>query len=91
VSDEELEQSETDPLQPRSGMLSTRVVVALVVIALFAGVLAAKVLAPRPAASGGAQAAAGASLTTVRNDALADYEAATKTGKPIYVLFHSLT
>ncbi|MBK5210972.1 MAG: hypothetical protein JJE36_01395 [Coriobacteriia bacterium] len=31
------------------------------------------------------------SLTSVRNDAVSDYTAALKTGKPVYVLFHSLT
>ncbi len=40
----------------------------------------------RPAA-----APAGATITSVHNDAVADYEAALKTGKPVYVLFHSLS
>lgn len=42
------------------------------------------------ASGAGAQADAG-SLTTTHNDAVADYQAALKTGKPIYLLFHSLT
>jgi len=72
----------------------------LVVVAVFAGVLLAKMLGTPAAApvanlgSPGAQAAtstAGTTITTVHNDAVADYEAALKTGKPVYVLFHSLT
>lgn len=77
--------------QPTSrSRLSTRTVVVLAIIALFAGVLAAKFLAPAQP-TGQATGATAASLTSVRNDATADYEAAAKTGKPIYVLFHSLT
>ncbi|MHB9002961.1 MAG: thioredoxin family protein [Coriobacteriia bacterium] len=36
-------------------------------------------------------AAEGTTITSQRNDAVADYEAAIATGKPVYVLFHSLT
>lgn len=70
--------------------LSTRMVIALVVIAVFSGVLVAKFWSPaqRTDLGGGTTVA---SVTSARNDASADYEAATKTGKPIYVLFHSLS
>ncbi len=82
-----------EPVQPEptaeSGV-STRMVIVFVVIALFAGILAAKYLSPsQPGGSDGL--AARESLTSVRNDAAADYEAAVKSGKPIYVLFHSLS
>ncbi len=69
----------------------------LIAVAVFAGVLLATAQADRkmssaqidtPTTSSGQTAG---SITSVRNDALADYEAAVKTGKPIYVLFHSLT
>lgn len=40
---------------------------------------------PAPAGEGGT------TITSQRNDAVADYEAAIATGKPVYVLFHSLT
>jgi len=30
-------------------------------------------------------------ITSTHNDAVADYEAALETGKPVYVLFHSLS
>ena len=79
--------------------ISPAVVVILVVVALFGGVLLAKSqskppparvaspsgVAPAPAQSGAP------TITSTHNDAVADYEAALKTGKPVYVLFHSLT
>ena len=79
---------------------STAVAVILVVAALFGGVLLAKTLnrppAPQVAPSGGTATGVpmqtGAqTVTSSHNDASADYEAALKTGKPIYVLFHSLS
>lgn len=36
-------------------------------------------------------AESGPSISTTRNDAIADYEAALEAGKPIYLLFHSLS
>lgn len=81
--------------------LTPAIVVLLVVAALFAGVLLGKARnstspgsdrAPAGTDAGaGAALPAGLTITSVHNDALADYEAALKTGKPIYVLFHSLT
>jgi thiol-disulfide isomerase/thioredoxin len=66
----------------------TRVIVLVAALVLFAGT----VLAKGGARSGGlAGGHSGASVTSVHNDAVADYGAALKTGKPIYVLFHSLT
>lgn len=73
------------------------IVVLLVVVAVLVGMLVAMAQAGRQ--EDGAQdttrlpstGTVPASLTSVRNDALADYDAALKTGKPIYVLFHSLT
>ncbi len=76
------------------------VVVVLVVVAVFAGILFAKAQAHRTATPGSAGQTAttgaaletdGASITTAHNDAVADYDAALKTGKPIYLLFHSLS
>ena len=69
----------------------------MVVVAIFAGVLLAKVLGASPSdASVSGDVAAGVqnaqpTITSVHNDAAADYAAAMKTGKPVYVLFHSLT
>ena len=87
-----------EPSKPKRA--STAVAVILVVAALFGGVLLAKAMnrpsAPQVALSNaaetGAPAQSGApTVTSTHNDAVADYEAALKTGKPIYVLFHSLS
>jgi len=69
---------------------STRIAVILAVAAVFAGVVLAKYWAPEQGGVVGSQSSA-ASLTSVRNDASADYAAALESGKPIYVLFHSLS
>ena len=80
--------------------ISPAVIIILVVVALFAGILFAKgqskaqtvpVSASNGASAGDASQAGGATVTSTHNDAVADYEAALKTGKPVYVLFHSLT
>lgn len=71
-----------------------RKVVALAIVALFIGLVLGKVFSGRgPMASAPAPTGerAGATITSVHNDAVADYEAAIKTGKPVYVLFHSMT
>ena len=81
-------------------MISPVTITVLVVVALFAGVLVAKTMdkpeTPSTAASstvaaGGTGEPAGVTITSTHNDAVADYEAALKTGKPVYLLFHSLT
>ncbi len=79
VVDEAEPPETTDQATPRPRRPLLRVTVVLIVFALLAGVLIAKVLVPR------------SSLTSNQNDATADYEAAVAAGKPIYVLFHSLT
>ena len=56
--------------------ISPSIVIILLVVAVFAGVMFAK-------------ARSGATATP--DATVADYEAALKAGKPIYVLFHSLT
>ncbi|MDZ4168633.1 MAG: hypothetical protein U1E26_03110 [Coriobacteriia bacterium] len=82
---------EPTPEQPTTKpAASTRLVVVFAVIAVFAGVIVAKYLPPSWA-GGNDSPAAQASLTSVRNDATADYEAAVKSGKPIYVMFHSMS
>ena len=67
-----------------------RTAIALVVVAVFAVLLIAKLLDSGSPSGAGADVPAG-SITSVRNDAPADYEAALQTGKPVYVLFHSTT
>ena len=80
--------------------ISPTTIIILVVVALFAGVMFAKtqnkssvapVTASSGTATGDAGKAGGTTITSVHNDAVADYEAALKAGKPIYVLFHSLS
>lgn len=67
----------------------TRLVIILAILAVFGVVLVAKIFSPPPGST--ETSGSGTSLTSVHNDAAADYAAALKTGKPIYVLFHSLT
>lgn len=81
------------------GMTSATIIV-VVVVALFAGVMLAKIRSNQPtvsttpsgiAAVGATEEPAGATITSTHNDAVADYEAALMTGRPVYLLFHSLT
>lgn len=83
---------------PSAGRISPGLVIVLIVAALFVGVLFAKGASTSQgttSAGGAVQPAtapvAGDSPTSNHNDATADYEAALALGKPIYVLFHSLT
>ncbi len=81
--------------------MNSRLVIVLAVVALFAGIVAAKVVSgsqpQQTAQETGATVSTGPSKynrpspTLARNDAMADYEAALKAGKPIYVMFHSST
>ena len=64
---------------------SKRVLIAIVV-AVFLVLLIWKAVADEATPGAGE-----ASITSVRNEAVRDYEAAVESGKPIYVLFHSLT
>jgi hypothetical protein len=79
VADEAEATETTDQGAPRPRRPFLKVTVVLIVLALIAGVLLAKVLVPQR------------SLTSRHTEATGDYEAAVKAGKPIYVLFHSLT
>ena len=76
------------------------VIVILVVVAIFAGVLLAKATnrptdastqVPGNFGSSGSVPVGAVTITSTHNDAVADYEAALETGKPVYVLFHSLS
>jgi hypothetical protein len=59
------------------------------VAVLLAGILAAKAVVPRR--TDDAPSDQVSSITALHNDAVADYQEALKAGKPIYVLFHSLS
>lgn len=86
MSDEPPHQ-DTGQATPPARVMPPRLIVALAIAAVFAGLLLAKALPSQRSASSGTVG----SLTSVRNDASRDYEAASQSGKPIYVLFHSLT
>ncbi|MDP2232341.1 MAG: hypothetical protein Q8K89_01795, partial [Actinomycetota bacterium] len=84
----------------KSKGIAPATIIIVVVVALFAGVQLAKTRSNQPtvptaasgvAAIGGTDNAAGATMTSTHNDAVTDYEAALATGKPVYVLFHSLS
>ena len=79
------------PERPRS---TSRNVIVLVVIVAFLVLAIAKLVTDGNTSSvtqAGDAGRDGTSITSVRNDAPADYAAAVASGKPIYVLFHSLT
>lgn len=63
-----------------------RLVVGAVLLALFVGLMLGKVTRDEPSG-----VATPGSITSARNDAMADYEAAIRSSKPVYVLFHSLS
>lgn len=67
-------------------------VVLVVIVAFFVLLLVKLAVDGTSSPAGPAEnPSAGGSLTSTRNDAVADFEAALASGKPIYVLFHSLT
>lgn len=67
--------------------------IVLLVVAIFLGFIVMKLVldSAAPSASPATDTATGTSITSISNDAVADYDAAVASGKPIYVLFHSLT
>jgi hypothetical protein len=72
--------------------MSTKAVIALAVVALFAGLLLAKVIGdPRSADPSGSPGVSPASPSLVRTDPNVVYAEALKAGRPIWVLFHSDT
>ena len=83
--------------ESRQSGANRQVVIVLIVLAIFAGVFIAKSIAGNAKDAGTPQtptaaiAADAGSITSIHNDAVADYEAALKSGKPVYVLFHSLS
>lgn len=68
----------------------SRGIIALLVVAIFLGFIVVKLVLDNGTPTGD-DSPAHTSITAVHNDAVADYEAAVASGKPIYVLFHSLT
>ena len=68
-------------------------VIVLAVVVAFLVLVVAKLVTDNatPANTPDANDSAGSSITSIHNDAVADYEAALATGEPVYVLFHSLS
>ena len=79
--------SEADRAGRRRNAIVLAVVVAFLVLVVAKLVTDNAAPTDTPKAGG----SAGSSITSVHNDAVADYEAALATGKPVYVLFHSLS
>ncbi len=72
----------------------SKILIALSVVAMFAVLVAWKAFSGTDSGISMNSSAAGggdSSITSVRNDAVADYDVALAAGKPMYVLFHSLT
>jgi thioredoxin-like negative regulator of GroEL len=93
------EEQEQESTSARGKGTRNALIIVGVVLALFA-IIVVKALSNtgglRSGVAGSATSAervqgAARSLTSVHNDASSDYAAALQTGKPIYVLFHSLT
>ncbi|MDO8880562.1 MAG: thioredoxin family protein [Coriobacteriia bacterium] len=83
--------------QPSDDLVATgrsKSPIVLLIVAIFLGFIVMKLVldsaapAVSPADTG---SPAGTTITSVRNDAVADFDAAVASGRPIYVLFHSLT
>lgn len=74
---------------------SSKVIATLIIIAFLAFVLVKLVSGGTARTETPVQADVGAdaapTITSVHNDSVADYEAALASGKPVYVLFHSLS
>ncbi|MCE5190300.1 MAG: thioredoxin family protein [Actinomycetia bacterium] len=66
-----------------------RVLIGVAILVVFAVILGVKLAAPQTPA--GAPAEAAVKPSQVRDDPVAAYDAALSAGKPVYVLFHSLT
>lgn len=88
----------TEPTDETPAPESTRArrpknAIILVVIVAFLVLALAKIATDgvAPVASSATGESTGTSITSVHNDAMADYEAALASGEPVYVLFHSLT
>jgi len=68
-------------------------IVIMVVLAVFALILGMKIAGPsgQPVGEASSNPGVAPKLSENRSDAMAAYEAAVASGKPVYVLFHSLT
>jgi hypothetical protein len=81
VVDEEVLHEPTESEAPEPKKFPVKLAVVLVVAAVFAGLFTAKALTPAPVTP-----SPGASTS---GSAVADYQAALQSGKPVYLLFRS--
>lgn len=87
---------DTRPAGPKRVDGRLRVAAIVAVVAVFALLVVAKAMSATPAAPGATAPGrpipkASSGPSQVRGDALVAYETALRKGKPVYVLFHSLT
>jgi putative thioredoxin len=79
----------------KNGMRQARIIVAAVIVFAFAAIVALKVGSGAPASPADAETtgspSASGKISESHADANAAYDAALAGGKPVYVLFHSLT
>jgi thioredoxin-like negative regulator of GroEL len=83
-----------EPAEPSRTLSSKRIIVLLIATVFLGFIVTKLVLGSAPPVQPQAADSApppGTTITSVRNDAVADYDAALESGKPVYVLFHSLT
>lgn len=77
--------------EPAKATGSKTLAVTLVVAIGFLALIALKVVTDRTEPADSPSGGSARSITAVHNDAVGDFEAAQASGKPVYVLFHSLT
>lgn len=84
---------ETATAPQASGVARRRNAIILAVAIVFVVLAAAKIVTGNvgPDAASDSGDSTGPSITSIHNDAVADYDTALATGMPVYVLFHSLT
>lgn len=87
---EKTPRSQPRPESNVAGGIRYRTVILIGIVAVFALALFAKSFASAPGSSPAKEAGAGR-LSMVRDDPVAAYDSALEAGKPVYVLFHSLT
>ena len=74
-----------------AGAGRSKVPVILLIVAILLGLVLVKLVSDDAAPTTSSAGETGTSMTSVHNDAVSDYEAAVASGRPIYLLFHSLS
>lgn len=79
------------PPEPPAAAGRSKAPVILLIVAIFLGLIVVKLVSDSAVPTTSSTGEVGTSITSVHNDAVSDYDAAVASGKPIYLLFHSLT